>query len=189
MPKIIEDLKNRILTAAEEAFVEKGFEQVDMRSLAGELGIAVGTLYNYYRGKGDLYLAVLVNSWEKTFSSLIRISRGSGTRDEKLTALLRTLAQDITQRRGLGEQVQYLRISKEEQRSILESSIMAPLSEILQETFSFRGESACLKGCTVMIMTQLPHLIRYKSNELEEHIDFVKKTILFWLEENPNDRR
>ncbi|OQY34438.1 MAG: hypothetical protein B6241_04885 [Spirochaetaceae bacterium 4572_59] len=189
MPKIIENLKNRILIKAEEAFIEKGFEQVDMRSLAEELGIAVGTLYNYYRSKGDLYLAVLTNSWENTFYSLKGISNGPACRDEKLCAILRTLALDVSHRRGLGQQLQYLQIGGEEQKAIIDKCIMEPFSDILQSIFSYKGETSCLRRCVLMAVFQLPQLVRYNRAELEDYLIFIKKTIQFWLEENPNEQR
>ncbi len=58
MPKIIPDLAPRILLTAAKAFETKGFEGTDMKSLAAELGISVGTLYNYYASKPELFLAV-----------------------------------------------------------------------------------------------------------------------------------
>lgn len=58
MPKIIPELGPKILQAAARHFETKGYQGTDMKSLATELGISVGTLYNYYASKPELFLDV-----------------------------------------------------------------------------------------------------------------------------------
>jgi len=58
MPKVIPDLANRILETAARHFEAKGFDGTDMKTLATELGISVGALYNYHPSKPELFLAV-----------------------------------------------------------------------------------------------------------------------------------
>ena len=58
MPKIIPDVGPRILDIAARHFESKGYEATDMKTLAAELKISVGTLYNYYASKPELFLAV-----------------------------------------------------------------------------------------------------------------------------------
>ncbi|WCN38980.1 TetR/AcrR family transcriptional regulator [Aneurinibacillus uraniidurans] len=57
--------QQRILAAANKIFVENGYRQADMRSIAKEAGIAVGTIYNYYPNKAVLYQAILNQQWEE----------------------------------------------------------------------------------------------------------------------------
>jgi AcrR family transcriptional regulator len=51
-----------ILQSARRLFHEKGFGATHMEEIAAEAGIAVGTLYNYVTHKGDLLLALVVES-------------------------------------------------------------------------------------------------------------------------------
>jgi AcrR family transcriptional regulator len=51
-----------ILQVARRLFHEKGFGATRMEEIAAETGIAVGTLYNYVTHKGDLLLALVVES-------------------------------------------------------------------------------------------------------------------------------
>ena len=89
MPKIIPDLGPRILQAAAKAFETKGFEATDMKSLASELGISVGTLYNYYASKPELFLAVSV-VWKQELSArlLERLDQKDSPVDKLRSALL-----------------------------------------------------------------------------------------------------
>lgn len=47
-----------ILEAAARLYLSRGAAHVGMRDIAREAGVAVGTLYNYYRDKADLARAV-----------------------------------------------------------------------------------------------------------------------------------
>lgn len=102
MPKIIKDLDKKILKTAEELFKEKGYEDVDMRLIARTIGIAVGTLYNYYSSKYVLYVEVLKRSWENTVSSIEKINIMDIEIDEKLYKIIEKLYIDLEKRNGLG---------------------------------------------------------------------------------------
>jgi AcrR family transcriptional regulator len=49
----------RIVEAAAALFQERGFEETTMQEVAGRAGLAVGTLYNYFRSKSGLGLALV----------------------------------------------------------------------------------------------------------------------------------
>jgi AcrR family transcriptional regulator len=49
----------RIIDAAARLFREQGYEDVKMESIAVAAEVATGTIYNYYRNKGDLLVAIV----------------------------------------------------------------------------------------------------------------------------------
>ncbi|HHU92132.1 MAG TPA: TetR/AcrR family transcriptional regulator, partial [Halanaerobiaceae bacterium] len=51
MPKIIDNIEQKIYENALSLFAAKGYNQVSMKNVAEASGIAVGTLYNYYSNK------------------------------------------------------------------------------------------------------------------------------------------
>ena len=63
MPKIIEDLENRILRAARERLLGGDLSSFSARGIAEDCGIAVGTIYNYYRDKESLMGAIMAQDW------------------------------------------------------------------------------------------------------------------------------
>ena len=73
MPKIIHNLNARIEQAAMELFNTYDYNQVDMKMIAKKCNIAVGTLYNYYPNKKQLFIHVLEESWSTTSHSLDEI--------------------------------------------------------------------------------------------------------------------
>ena len=64
MPKIIEDLENRILLAARRRLLSGDLSSFSARGIAEDCGIAVGTIYNYYRDKESLMGAVMAQDWQ-----------------------------------------------------------------------------------------------------------------------------
>jgi AcrR family transcriptional regulator len=65
MPKIIPDLRQSIIQTALRLFSEKGYDNIEMRSVSKDLGIAVGTLYNHFENKPSLFLAVIEQIYDE----------------------------------------------------------------------------------------------------------------------------
>ena len=103
MPKIIKDVDKILRNCAMDLFIKYGYINVDMKMISEKSGIAVGTLYHYYKNKQQLYLSVLSESWEKTFIKLNDISTVDCTTNEKIYKLVFTLYYDIKERNGLGK--------------------------------------------------------------------------------------
>ena len=63
MPKIIENVREQLLQEAKRQINERGYESTTMRSVAQECGIAVGTVYNYYKSKDMLIASYILRDW------------------------------------------------------------------------------------------------------------------------------
>jgi AcrR family transcriptional regulator len=105
MPKIIKDIEQKILTIAEELFTTYSYEEVDMRQIAKRVGIAVGTLYNYYPNKKQLHVKVFEYSWKNTFIQLDEVIASSKLPEEKLKMYIKELYQAVQRRNGLGREL------------------------------------------------------------------------------------
>lgn len=70
VPKIIEDLHDRILAQAEKELFEKGYSSMTMRGVAEGCGIAVGTVYNYYKSKDVLVAQIMLRDWVRIMDSV-----------------------------------------------------------------------------------------------------------------------
>ncbi len=61
----VTDLRKQIiLKAAEKLFLSKGYEDTTMDQIANESEFSKGTLYNYFKSKDDLYLAIGTKAYE-----------------------------------------------------------------------------------------------------------------------------
>ena len=63
LPKLIENLRENILAAAKAELLARGYSSLNIRGVAKECGIAVGTVYNYFPSKDMLAASVMLSDW------------------------------------------------------------------------------------------------------------------------------
>lgn len=64
MPKILKDPKETILRIAKYHLMDQGIETLNMRAIAKDAEISVGTLYNYFPNKDYIVIALMASFWE-----------------------------------------------------------------------------------------------------------------------------
>jgi len=65
------DKKQDIFNSAREMFYYKGFKETNVADIAKHAGIAVGTFYNYYDSKEQIFFEVLMKENEKQKKSML----------------------------------------------------------------------------------------------------------------------
>lgn len=70
-----EETRRMLLQRARELFEEKGYQQVTTAEIARTAHIAEGTLFNYYRSKGELFIAAVMpdSAMENTERSILEV--------------------------------------------------------------------------------------------------------------------
>ncbi|WP_404418912.1 TetR/AcrR family transcriptional regulator [Marinospirillum sp.] len=58
-PNACSDKREQIIQAASDAFLQKGYQNASMETIAAEAGVAKQTLYNYFGNKDALFEAVV----------------------------------------------------------------------------------------------------------------------------------
>lgn len=79
--------KEKLKKAALAAFAQKGYEGATMQEIAEAVGINKASIYNHYKGKEDLYLAVyqdVAREYEKLLKRLIKDSENMEIHDKLL---------------------------------------------------------------------------------------------------------
>ncbi|GAB6983218.1 TetR/AcrR family transcriptional regulator [Prevotella dentasini] len=54
-----DEIRRLLLLVARDEFLKNGVKRTSMKTIADKSGVAVGNIYNYYKGKDDLLKAVL----------------------------------------------------------------------------------------------------------------------------------
>jgi TetR/AcrR family transcriptional regulator len=87
-----EKLRHRqeILTAALSLFSEKGYHSVSMHEIAKKAEFAIGTLYNFFENKEDLYKALVLEQSDMFERALTKGIEDPGDEVEKLKNYIRS---------------------------------------------------------------------------------------------------
>lgn len=72
MPKIIENLPETILEAANMILMEQDFRDFSIRAVAKKLDISPATIYNYYPSKEKILEALVNNFWQGLLEEIDR---------------------------------------------------------------------------------------------------------------------
>ena len=64
MPKIIENLREKLLAEARAQIERNGYANTTIRSIAGACGVGTGTVYNYFASKDVLIASFMVDDWQ-----------------------------------------------------------------------------------------------------------------------------
>lgn len=63
MPKKIKNIREELLREAQKQINEQGYARTTVRSVAAGCGIAVGTVYNYFKSKDMLIASFILKDW------------------------------------------------------------------------------------------------------------------------------
>ena len=70
MPKIIENVRELLMSEAKRQIATNGYKNTTIRSVASGCGIAAGTVYNYFKSKDILIASFILEDWLETVNSI-----------------------------------------------------------------------------------------------------------------------
>ena len=87
MPKIIENLRVRLMEEAKKQIVELGYASMTMRSIAKGCGVGIGTVYNYFPSKDALLAAYLLEDWNGCIAAIRKAAAAEASVDPVLQCI------------------------------------------------------------------------------------------------------
>jgi len=84
MPKIIENIRERLLEEAKRQVTEQGYSAMTIRSVATACGVGTGTVYNYFPSKDMLVASFMLEDWLMCIQA---ITMGMGQANDAKEAL------------------------------------------------------------------------------------------------------
>jgi len=182
MPKVIKNVEEKLILAAEELFIQGDYDTVNMRKIAKHAGVASGTVYNYFPNKEVLYQTVLMKSWNITLRELDGIRVADLTLPIKLKKFMNTLYMGVVNRKGLGG-----RLILEERRngntkvSETEDKLVSHMAYIQDHLVSMLNESDSLvrripdtERLASMIVNSFWVLQKQYEGKTDENIKFIE---------------
>jgi AcrR family transcriptional regulator len=95
-PDVSELRKSQILNAAEEVLAQKGIDDARMDDIASETGLSKGTLYLYFKNKGDLVSAILDRIFERQLSEMETLGEDAASARQQLEKFAELTVKDIS---------------------------------------------------------------------------------------------
>ncbi len=77
MPKILPDLKEKLLQEVEKLLQEEGYTAVTVRAVAKRCGVGVGTVYNYFPSKDAMLAEHLLVDWRACIAAIQAVTGGA----------------------------------------------------------------------------------------------------------------
>ena len=188
MPKILKDIEKTIRNCAMELFVELSYTNVDMRMISKKSGVAVGTLYNYYENKKQLYLSILKESWQNTFNKLDDISELTISSGEKLRKFISTLYEEVEARNGLGKDLINTSVAElKDDKEI--NGLKNRLILRVENLFNCLNKVETLNKCsnintrlTESLLASTLIMLEFHPNDKEDNINFLVEFINLSIE-------
>lgn len=70
--------KEDILAVSKEMVAKNGIQEINMRNVARQCGVSVGSVYNYFPSKNDLMIAVIDAIWKEIIQGISDSTLSSG---------------------------------------------------------------------------------------------------------------
>lgn len=88
-----ESTREEIILAAHTLFVKQGYHGTSMRQIAANVGIALGSIYNHFESKEDIFVAVFraYHPYQEVIPAIVQAG------DEQMESLVRSTAYQLIQ--------------------------------------------------------------------------------------------
>ncbi|MDJ0790071.1 MAG: TetR/AcrR family transcriptional regulator [Myxococcota bacterium] len=129
----------RIVDAAVAQAEEGGFEGVRLRDVAENSGVALGTLYKYFRSKEDILLFALSEEVERLEAVIATHPAKGGTAIERLTDLFARATEVLTRRSNFARALLRSIASGDQQTAIKVAGFHLRMTRLI--VVALRGES------------------------------------------------
>ena len=91
MPKIIENIRAKLLAETRRQIEVNGYKETTVRSVAAALSIGLGTLYNYFESKDMLVAHFMLEDWNNTMVEMRERLNLSTSSQEKIRSIFEGL--------------------------------------------------------------------------------------------------
>jgi len=120
--------RQEMLAAALDLFSQKGYHNVSMHEIATQAEFAIGTLYNFFQNKEELYRALVLEQCDKFEAAIIQALEKPGDEVEKLRHYVQTRSERFR------SNLPFIRIFLAESRGV-SFSLKAGLNDELRQRY------------------------------------------------------
>jgi AcrR family transcriptional regulator len=175
MPKVINQVEEKINNSAFRLFGENGYNNVTMKMVAQDVGISVGTLYNYYSNKEDLFL----NSFKKSFDQIYFALNNIIEKTENPYNFISVLYNEIVKLKGFSREIIRSKLKHELIDELKNHLLMLMRSLIYQaeEKGGLQIPDKDKDRVIRLIILAIHDFTQEFPDDKEENIEFISKVI------------
>ncbi|MHC1684818.1 MAG: TetR/AcrR family transcriptional regulator [Clostridiaceae bacterium] len=70
MPKILENIRELLVAEGRSVLLKKSYKDFNIREISKNVGIGIGTFYNYFNNKEELAIEIFMTDWRKVLLHL-----------------------------------------------------------------------------------------------------------------------
>lgn len=174
MPKIIENIREIILEKGKEMLLEGSYRDFNIRKLAKNCGLGLGTLYNHFENKEMLVYQIFLSDWEDTIELANTLKEEKLPMREKLNRIYLSMETFVSQ---------YIRVfweMAEGSKSAIPSDRYDELHGKIKDIIL--AEQACgnlksqldIDKLSYFIMSSMLSNIKFKYLTFDEMMDLIK---------------
>jgi AcrR family transcriptional regulator len=152
MPKIIENLREKLVLEARHQVEELGYGALTIRSVAAACGVGVGTVYNYFSSKDALVAAFMLEDWQQCTAAIDSTAQQSETAAPVLRCAHQQLLEFIQRQQAIFSDeaaVAGFSGSPSPYHSMLRSQLARPLLKFVPDDFTAEFIAEALLTWTV----------------------------------------
>lgn len=152
MPKIIENLREKLVREAKRQVEACGYGALTIRSVATACGVGVGTVYNYFSSKDALVAAFMLKDWQKCMNAVLCAGQQANQARPVLECMYGQLRQFTSQYESIFSDEAALASfsgSPSPYHSLLRSQMAQPLGKFCPDEFTAEFIAEALLTWTV----------------------------------------
>lgn len=190
MPKVIKDVKTRIITSATEQFDRTDFHSVDIRQIAKDCGIAVGTVYNYYPNKKSIMYAVFEALWSESIKKLDKLIDSSEASSDLFRQYAEMLHVEMLKKKGIGRNLMRLELLDNPHEAKTKKNFFEELEVIkcqqkqvrrmLKKSFDIKDQAVSIKNMDRLSNTTLFLLMSGNTQDCH-YLEFVQDLVSSYI--------
>ena len=175
------ELRRTLLTTAGKIECEEGVDAINIRRLASEVGIAVGTVYNYFDSKQEVLLALTEEYWKDSLLQMherVSAERFSEQLGE-IIAFLRSKMNDCAEilMHNLHDDVETGRIRMASMQRVLRQALVERINRDTTIPQHVWTESFTKEAFADFAFTNILSLLQQKEESTDTFLEIVSRTL------------
>jgi len=181
MRKKDQDIQPALLASARRIACQQGVEAISIRNLATDVGVSVGTVYNYYESKQDVLLALTEEYWQGVLEELQLCITAQRFPDQiaQITIFLRSRMNDCAE--ILMKSLHAYAEPGKERMAVMQSRLKGALIQRLAADSAVRsgvwGGALTQEAFAGFVLQNLLFLLQDKGSDMEPLLEIIRRTL------------